>query len=58
MVQQEGQQINTFRLPDADNRVVLLIDSPIRIISVSECTQLQGVQGIVALNSILSGNDI
>jgi len=32
MVQQEDQQINTFRLLDTDNRVVLPINSPIRII--------------------------
>ena len=32
IVQQEDQQIDTFRLLDTDNRVVLLINSPIRII--------------------------
>ena len=32
IVQQEDQQINTFRLLDTDNRVVLPINSPIRII--------------------------
>jgi len=32
IVQQEYQQINTFRLLDTDNRVVLPINSPIRII--------------------------
>jgi heme/copper-type cytochrome/quinol oxidase subunit 2 len=32
MLQQEDQQIDTFRLLDTDNRVVLPINSPIRII--------------------------
>nr|AQP28313.1 cytochrome c oxidase subunit 2 [Bulbitermes sp. A TB-2017] len=32
MVQQEDQPINTFRLLDTDNRVVLPMNSPIRII--------------------------
>nr|AIY61687.1 cytochrome c oxidase subunit 2 [Isognathotermes fungifaber] len=32
MVQQEDQQINTFRLLDTDNRVVLPMNSPIRMI--------------------------
>jgi len=32
IVQQEDHQINTFRLLDTDNRIVLLINSPIRII--------------------------
>ena len=31
-VQQEDQQINTFRLLDTDNRVVLPINSPVRMI--------------------------
>ena len=31
-VQEEDQQINTFRLLDTDNRIVLPINSPIRII--------------------------
>nr|WNL54422.1 cytochrome c oxidase subunit II [Amitermes sp. A MLW-2023a] len=32
MVQQEDQQINTFRLLDTDNRIVLPMNSPIRLI--------------------------
>nr|QZK21274.1 cytochrome c oxidase subunit II [Amitermes sp. ANIC 0017] len=32
MVQQEDQQINTFRLLDTDNRIVLPMNSPIRMI--------------------------
>nr|QZK21950.1 cytochrome c oxidase subunit II [Amitermes sp. QLD_096] len=32
MVQQEDQQINTFRLLDTDNRIVLPMNSPIRVI--------------------------
>jgi len=32
MVQEEDQQINTFRLLDTDNRVVQPMNSPIRII--------------------------
>jgi len=32
IVQQEDQQINTFRLLDTDNRLVLPINSPVRII--------------------------
>nr|WMY24132.1 cytochrome c oxidase subunit II [Nasutitermes sp.]WMY24185.1 cytochrome c oxidase subunit II [Nasutitermes sp.] len=32
MVQQEDQEINTFRLLDTDNRVVLPMNSPIRMI--------------------------
>ena len=32
LVQQEDQLINTFRLLDRDNRVVLSINSPMRII--------------------------
>uniref|UniRef100_A0A0U1XV40 Cytochrome c oxidase subunit 2 n=2 Tax=Cubitermes group TaxID=377833 RepID=A0A0U1XV40_9NEOP len=32
MVQQEDQQMNTFRLLDTDNRVVLPMNSPIRMI--------------------------
>jgi len=31
MVQEEDQQINTFRLLDTDNRVVLTMNSPIQI---------------------------
>uniref|UniRef100_A0A1S5VSF9 Cytochrome c oxidase subunit 2 n=3 Tax=Dicuspiditermes TaxID=73856 RepID=A0A1S5VSF9_9NEOP len=32
MIQQEDQQINTFRLLDTDNRIVLPMNSPIRLI--------------------------
>nr|YP_009351718.1 cytochrome c oxidase subunit II [Thoracotermes macrothorax]AQP30483.1 cytochrome c oxidase subunit 2 [Thoracotermes macrothorax] len=32
MIQQEDQQVNTFRLLDTDNRVVLPMNSPIRMI--------------------------
>nr|URH17023.1 cytochrome c oxidase subunit II [Pericapritermes sp. H SH-2022a] len=32
MVQQDDQQINTFRLLDTDNRIVLPMNSPIRLI--------------------------
>ena len=31
-IQQEDQQINTFRILDTDNRVVLPVNSPVRII--------------------------